>query len=341
MASLIQKKETGIWYFVYTDNGRQRWKSLRTKDKATARRQHVKLEVKLDQQKSGLAPRKLLIDDVFGDYLAKKEESLKPRTFEQYQRQAGTVKSNLHAEYVHQLTTSMLEDYVSARKKQGVSNKTIKEELCVLKAALSQAYKAGLLSEMPVRSWPAFDIVPVAPDTLGFYSLAEVEILKQHFAGRLFEPIFLFALYTGARRGEMQELRPISVNLAEKTVKIRNSKTESKPENQFRFVPIHPNLMPVMVKLMAKTKPGKPLFPLLTSNNHNYAAKTMTRACLKLGIQYKRFHGLRHCAATYLLSAGVPLRDIMQLMGWTQLATAQKYIHMSNNAAEQMAKLPY
>lgn len=77
------------------------------------------------------------------------------------------------------------------------------------------------------------------------------------------------------------------------------------------------------------------------SNNHNYPSKVMQRACSAVGIPYKRFHGLRHVTATYLLAAGVPLRDVMQIMGWTLLSTAQKYIHMANDAAEQIAKLPY
>jgi len=51
--------------------------------------------------------------------------------------------------------------------------------------------------------------------------------------------------------------------------------------------------------------------------------------------------GLRHVTATYLLAAGVPLRDVMQIMGWTRIDTAQRYIHLANDAAEQIAKLPY
>jgi integrase len=68
---------------------------------------------------------------------------------------------------------------------------------------------------------------------------------------------------------------------------------------------------------------------------------TMELACRDCGIQYRRFHGLRHTTATYLLAAGVSLRDVMQLMGWTRIDTAQRYIHLANAAAEQMNKLPY
>ncbi len=65
--------------------------------------------------------------------------------------------------------------------------------------------------------------------------------------------------------------------------------------------------------------------------------------CSTLGIQYKRFHGLRHTAATYLLHAGVDLRTVMNLLGWKNLETAQRYLHQVNNmgASDDIAKLPY
>lgn len=340
MPSMIQKP-SGIWYFVYHSKGCQRWKSLKTKDKALAKRKYRILETKLDQQQHGLAPKRLRVDLVLADYLEAKTTTLKKRTLVTYQSQAANLLRLISVEFVHQVTAEILNDYVSTRQTEGIANKTIKEELCTLKAAFNMAFKAGLLAEVPVRSWPSLKIAAVAPDTLGFYTLTEIEILKQHFKGRSFEPIFLFAIYTGARRGEIEALKPQAVNLAEGVVKIRNAKTETRPENQFRFVPIHPQLMPMMKELLAKTGQNQPLFPLLVSNQENYPAKVMSRACAKLGIAYKRFHGLRHVAATYLLAAGVPLRDVMQLMGWTLLSTAQKYIHMANDAAQQIAKLPY
>jgi len=340
MPSMIQKP-SGIWYFVYHSKGKQRWKSFKTKDKSIAKQKFRIYETKFDQQKHGIAPKKLKIDLVITNYLEAKTTTLKKRTLITYQSQAANLLRLIAVEFVHQITAEVLNDYIAARQAEKIANKTIKEELCTLKAALNMAYKAGLLAEVPVRSWPSLKIAAVSPDTLGFYTLAEIEILKEHFKGRSFESIFLFAIYTGARRGEIEALKPQSVNLAEKVVKIRNAKTETRPENQFRFVPIHPHLLPIMASLVAKTGQNQPLFPLLVSNKENYPAKVMSRACKKLGIAYKRFHGLRHVAATYLLAAGVPWRDVMQLMGWTLLSTAQKYIHMANNAAEQMAKLPY
>lgn len=335
------QKQTGIWYFVYHDRGRQRWKSLKTKDKRSATQIYNRLLVKLDSIKTGVAPRKLTVESAIETYLEAKQATLKPRTLEQYKQQAKTVLKTLPVEYVNKITRRDLDDYVTTRRRSGVSPKTIKEELSTLKAALAQSRRDGLLSELPVSDWPTFKIAPVTPDRLGHYSLADIEILKKHFQGRSFEPVFLFALYTGCRRGEMESLKVSDINLAENAIRIRSAKTESNAANQFRHVPIHPGLVPSLELITHGRARSAPLFPILVSNYHNYPAKVMLRACKKTGVEYKRFHGLRHTTATYLLAAGVPLRDVMAIMGWTRLETAQRYIHMANAAASQVAKLPY
>lgn len=340
MPSLIQKS-SGVWYFVYHVAGKQRWKSLKTKDKHAAKQLYNILNVKLDQQRTGVAPRKLKLVSAIENYLDNKRAILKPRTYAQYQMQAAIVLRYIPIEYCNKLNDTVIVDFIKARQADGKANKTIKEELCTLKAALRLAVKSGLLSDMPVKDWPTLKTIPVEPDRLGHYSLAEIEALKKHFECRSFEPVFLFALYTGCRRGEMELLRAKDVNLAEKTVRVRNAKTESNPSNQFRVIPLHENLLPNLTALMKKKNPSDVLFPILSSNKNNYPAICMKRACRIAGVPYKRFHGIRHTTATYLLAAGAPLRDVMQIMGWTRLETAQRYIHMANDAAEQIAKLPY
>jgi len=54
-----------------------------------------------------------------------------------------------------------------------------------------------------------------------------------------------------------------------------------------------------------------------------------------------RLHDARHIAATLLLLQGVDIRTLMSIMGWTEMATAQRYTHavddLRTRAAHQMA----
>ncbi len=58
------------------------------------------------------------------------------------------------------------------------------------------------------------------------------------------------------------------------------------------------------------------------------------------GVRQVRLHDARHTAATLLLVQGVDLRTVMAIMGWTEMATSQRYTHvvdeMSANAARKM-----
>ena len=41
-----------------------------------------------------------------------------------------------------------------------------------------------------------------------------------------------------------------------------------------------------------------------------------------------RLHDARHTAATLMLVQGVDVRTLMAIMGWTEMATAQRYSHV-------------
>lgn len=61
------------------------------------------------------------------------------------------------------------------------------------------------------------------------------------------------------------------------------------------------------------------------------------------GVHHVRLHDARHTAATLLLLQGVDIRTVMSIMGWTEMATAQRYTHavdeLRRRAARQMGSL--
>lgn len=61
------------------------------------------------------------------------------------------------------------------------------------------------------------------------------------------------------------------------------------------------------------------------------------------GVRDVRLHDARHTAATLLLLQDVDLRTVMSIMGWTEMATAQRYAHavdeLRRRAASRMGAL--
>jgi integrase len=63
----------------------------------------------------------------------------------------------------------------------------------------------------------------------------------------------------------------------------------------------------------------------------------------RAGVREVRLHDARHTAATLLLLQYVDIRTVMSIMGWTEMATAQRYTHavdeLRRRAARQMGAL--
>ena len=56
------------------------------------------------------------------------------------------------------------------------------------------------------------------------------------------------------------------------------------------------------------------------------------------GVRDARLHDARHTAATLLLVQGVDLRTVMAIMGWTEMATAQRYSHAVDELRVEAAR---
>jgi len=57
----------------------------------------------------------------------------------------------------------------------------------------------------------------------------------------------------------------------------------------------------------------------------------MTSLCTKVDVPYFRFHPLRHFGATMLERAGVPIRTIQMLLGHSNRATTEIYLHSAGD----------
>ena len=182
--------------------------------------------------------------------------------------------------------------------------------------------------------------------------------------------IFVFALFTGLRQGELLALTVGDIDLTEDAVSVNKTVSHltvdgvyhaalsaPKTDSSVRVVPILGEVKGMLQRHVAIEREkhlalGLPftdesiLFSATTGEyvNASNLRKRWGKLCDRLGIPKMPFHGLRHCFCSLLSEAGVPLKTASDLMGHSNIAiTAKIYTHstedMKKTGVEKLAGL--
>lgn len=182
----------------------------------------------------------------------------------------------------------------------------------------------------------------------------EIGIFQSAIQGHRLEALFATSLIVGWRLGEALGLTWNDVDFDERTIQIRQALTrhdgayhlaEPKTDRSRRTVP-----MPALVVdhlrahrtrqmeeqlfagaqwegqswgLVFATTSGAPLSQAVVTHQFQAVLK-------KAGLRHQRFHDLRHCAASVMLSAGTPMRVVQEVLGHSDMSTtANLYSHVA------------
>jgi integrase len=177
----------------------------------------------------------------------------------------------------------------------------------------------------------------------------------QRLARNLTDPgrtIFLVAVLTGLRVGELLALRVEDVDLARATLSVRqsvynNHVSTPKTRGSERKLPI-PTLLGKAIRQWLRVRPNTSewLFPSKARtplNNRNVLYRHIWPACDRLEIPRFRWHALRHTFSTYQGNEGVPMPVLQSLLGHSHADTTMLYTHplreAERGAVEQLARV--
>ncbi|MBF0406486.1 MAG: site-specific integrase [Candidatus Riflebacteria bacterium] len=328
MSTLFQRN--GTWYLQYYRDGKKFKKSLKTANKNDAKKIQTLHDVRANAGKAGLEPTRILMSELWTNYLAFKKSSLKNCSYkrlEHYRIHWINFAEKENIKYQKEINGALVSKYIIFRQDMNAAEKTIWEEVSTLKALLKYAAIEKDIPEPSFGSWPKLKKRPAHPERLGFYSPEDLKKLKEWFTGHEFEPVFVLALYSGMRLGELKQLKRRDVDLEAKTILICNSKTMKDVKSSIRTIDIHDDLFPTLKQICKGKSNNDLLLPKLTSKSPFWPRDVMRHACDTLEIPYKRFHGLRHTFVTFALASGLSIRDTMDLVGHSNLETTQRYAH--------------
>jgi integrase len=247
------------------------------------------------------------------------------------------------------LNSAHVQSFYRDRLDAGLSASTVHKMHDILRRSLAQAVKWHLVPRN------VDDVVkpprPV-PKEMVAHSANETRRLLEAAGGDRLEALYILAVHTGMRQGEMLALRWQDVDVENTVVSVRRTLTRSggrvvfgepKTKKSRRSIRLTPQAVEALRShldrqlrdieilgdryqdqgLVFTTDTGAPINP------SNLRQRSFAALLKRAGLPHMRFHDLRHTCAPLLLSRGVHPKFVQELLGHATIAiTLDTYSHM-------------
>lgn len=144
--------------------------------------------------------------------------------------------------------------------------------------------------------------------------------------------VWAVALLTGMRSGELFALKWSDVDFEKGLITVQRSYNKRTKEfkstkaGYWRTVPISSELDILLRDLRAG---DEFVLPRIDAWTQGQQAKVLKSFCREISIPEVKFHTLRACFATQLISDGVEPIKVMKVCGWQDLKTMARYLRLS------------
>lgn len=262
----------------------------------------------------------------------------------------GRVKlKNLNAMHLQRLYRDRLDRGISEDK--GLSGSTVQKIHHVLHKALSQAVRWDLIPRNP-----ADGVKAPTPSTKEMRPLSadEARWLLEAASGDRLEALYVLAVHTGMRRGELLGLKWDDIDLDASTLRVRRTQTrtdngktlalgEPKTKQSRRSIRLTPRAVEALRRHRVRQAEEK-LLAGGVYEDHGYVfageignlinpSNLRQRSFIPLlersGLPQITFHDLRHTCASLLFQRNVHPKLVQELLGHARVAiTLDTYSHM-------------
>ena len=299
------------------------------------------------------------LTEYMGEWLAARSADLRPATLDTYRRLNRLhILPHLGALSLGELTPLRLQSWLGelarkdARSGGRLSAGTVTSAMAVLRAALGDAVRLGILDQSPFRRVSA---PKAAPRRVTSFALADVRRLDAVAVHHRLGLLFSFLWQTGLRIGEALALRWSDVDLGGQSLRVSRSAAEvggrlvvgsPKTAAGLREIALTPQTVALLLRqherLAEEGLDGRGLvFPSRTGTM--LFRRNVTRAWAGIrrqaGLPAYGLHALRHTNASLQLLAGVGIREIAAHLGHESPAlTARVYAHVLVDTRRQAAR---
>lgn len=233
--------------------------------------------------------------------------------------------SEISRSEVHQLVFEELQLGASPHARRNV--------LKMIKRIFQMAVEDGYLDRNPCTGIRVK--VPESDQKVLTSSEVQTFLTKAKVLEHAFYPVWVVAVMTGMRSGEMYALEWNDVDFETMNIRVtkqwtsKNGITPTKTR-KCRTVPLSQQLAEYLKELKLQSKDWHPhVLPRLNEWERGEQARVTRDFCEAIGVTSVKFHDLRATFITNLLSKGVSLARVMAIVGHSEIKTTNYYLRKS------------
>lgn len=318
--NLYQRPGSPYWWARIQINGRDQRRSLRTADRAEARKRLKALTEAAEAERAGIAvAERRDWKDAVERWLSMQAADLRPSTLTRYKTSLKQLDPHFRGKDVATLTGADFHAYAAARMRQGITAATVRRDLTVASRVMRVAKRAQWIKDNPVPE-EASELKerrePIQPVRLR----ALARIVRAAPQG--FRDLIRFAFRAGCRQKEATMLKKEWVDLRAGTATFPLTKSR---------VPRVINLSEQAVRDLSRAmgqSTGDYVF--VSRDGEPYASpasqwRVLVRRVIKKG-PWPRFHDLRHTHAIRALQGGQDIYSLAGHLGHSSVKTTERYL---------------
>ena len=284
-----------------------------------------------------------------------KQKKLKPSSYDRLVNvYKYHVKDTIGYIQLCNLTSKDIQTLIN-EKAETMSYSSVKKIYEIINDCLKYAVNEEMLRRNPIISvsLPARANMAVQKKDISIYSQDEVDKLVDNIYNNTFtatkslyrySPAFILALNTGLRVGELCALKWENVDMFNKFLRVNSSLsyvkthnengvkrksvfTDPKTNTSNRLIPLNQKSILALEELQRRNKAQHIKSKYVVSDlkggfvPQRNISRTLQNICDYAGIEYKGIHAMRHTFATNLITKGVDVRTVSDLLGHHNIQT--------------------
>lgn len=296
------------------------------------------------------AKKALLFSEVAQEWLEYKRTRVRETTWECYESHVRNHFHDLDGLRINQITTARVEKFITARQTQGMKLGTLRKILVSLGQIFNYGVRHRYMDYNPLREAerPREVGQEAEQNKISILTPEQVAAFLGKVTEQKYRTLFMLAIFTGARQGELLGLKWSDVIWEKNQIHVQRSFNKgrffaTKTKGSNRKIDIGPATMTELKKwrlacpknkldLIFPNEAGQPM------NYSNMVNRHFLPALKEAGLPKIRFHDLRHTYASFLIAQGENLKYIQTQLGHSNpTITLNVYAHLMSAINQEAA----